>query len=99
MAAGAVAAMGAVNDGFGPASLYHGKAVYRVYCHLASGAGRNSIKTSLLDTCNGLAVLRRLNLISGIPLIQFWIYLLGTFQFSRGGSADIELGMLSRGTK
>ena len=64
-AVAAVAAAEAANDGFWPASLFHGKAVYRVYCHLASGAGRNSIKTSLLYTCNGLAVLRKLNLISG----------------------------------
>ena len=65
-----VAATGAVNDGFWPASLFLGKTVYRVYCHLTSGAGHNSMKTSLLSKCTGLAVLRKSNSISGIPLIQ-----------------------------
>ena len=66
-----VAVMEAANDGFWPASLFLEKAVYRVYCHLASGAGHNSMKTSLLSTCTGLAVLRKSNSISRIPLIQF----------------------------
>ena len=94
-----VAATEAANDGFWPAPLFIGKTVYRVHCRLASGAGHNSMKTSLLSKCTGLAVLRRSNSVSGTPLIQFWIYLLGIFQFLRGDSADLELGTLSHGTR
>ena len=95
----AAVAKEAVNDGFWPASQFLGKTVYRVYCRPVREAGRSNKQTSLSGKCTGLAVLKRLNSISGIPLIQFWICRLGTFQFSRGGSADIELGMLNRGKR
>ena len=99
MVAAAAVAVEAANDGFWPASQFLGKTVYRVYCRPVREAGRSNKQTSLSGKCTGLAVLKRLNSISGIPLIQFWICRLGTFQFSRGGSADIELGMLNRGKR
>ena len=95
----AAVAKEAANDGFWPASQFLGKTVYRVYCRPVREAGRSNNQTSLSGKCTGLAVLKRLNSISGIPLIQFWSYLLGMFQFSRGGSAETELGTSSRGTK
>ena len=94
----ATVAKEAANDGFWPASQFLGKTVYRVYCHPARGAGRSNKQTSLSGKCTGLAVLKRLNSISGIPLIQFWTYHLGISPFLREDSADLELDPLYRGT-
>ena len=87
-----------LNDGFWLASLLTGETIYRVHCCPGSGAGHQSKEKGQLGTCDGPEILRLLNSVSEVPLIQFCSSLLGISQSLRDVFADLKLDPLYRGT-